>query len=126
MPLPGMERRRRASARFALYGSLAALIVIVVVLGLVLQRALRNPQRWAEQRLTERPEVELLREYVRLPTTSGHEIQGAQFLAARLAEAGIKATLEPLGDGRANLWANLEGGDPELARPRGCLFVGRR
>jgi len=59
-----------------------------------------------------RPEVQLLREYVRVDTRRGRELDGARFLAAKLEEAGIEAHLEQLGEGQANLWAILEGEDP--------------
>jgi acetylornithine deacetylase/succinyl-diaminopimelate desuccinylase-like protein len=43
--------------------------------------------------------------------TTGDEVAGARFLAARLAEAGIPSHLEQLDGRHANLWAILEGDD---------------
>lgn len=113
MPAASLDRRKRKAARVALYASLVTLVVILGALGMLADRALRHQSRWGEQDLAASPEVELLREYVRVDTRNGKEIDGARFLAAKLAEAGIEATLEPLGDGRANLWAILEGRNPE-------------
>ncbi|RPH57791.1 M20/M25/M40 family metallo-hydrolase, partial [bacterium] len=44
--------------------------------------------------------------------TTGDEIAGARFLAARLEAAGIPARIEIVGDRKANLYALLEGKDP--------------
>jgi acetylornithine deacetylase/succinyl-diaminopimelate desuccinylase-like protein len=61
-----------------------------------------------------RPEVQLLREYVRIDTSesTGDEIAGSRFLAARLEKAGIPARVEVVGARKANLYALLEGEDP--------------
>jgi len=113
MPAVSIERKKRKAARVALYASLVTMVMVIGVLGKFTEWAVRPERRWGEQDLSGRPEVELLREYVRIDTRSGKEIDGARFLAAKLAEAGIEATIEPLGDGRANLWAILEGRNPE-------------
>lgn len=107
-----LEARRRRAARLALYGGLAALVAFLWIFGRIAERALRPGSQWGDIRWTDRPEVELLRDYVRVPTLPGQEILGAEFLRDRLAEAGIEATLEPIGEGQANLWAILEGDDP--------------
>lgn len=59
-------------------------------------------------------EVQLLREYLAIDTTTdqGSELAGAQWLAARLAEVGVEATIEPVDERHANLWARIEGDDP--------------
>src|SRR5688572_19974989 len=104
------------AARVALYGS--ALLVAAVAWALVawLNRPLRAGalERWAEVDYRSRPEVQLLRDYVRIDTSeaTGDEIAGARFLKARLEQAGIPARLEVVGEGKANLFALLEGADP--------------
>lgn len=112
MALRPLETGRRKAARLALYGGLAALIAVLAILSAIVSRVLEHRVRWGEVDWAEMPEVELLREYVRLPTLAGNEIVGAEFLRDVLAEAGIESTLERIGDGSANLWAVLEGEDP--------------
>ncbi len=113
MPAKSFDRTKRKVARISLYASLATIVVILMGLGMLADWVLRPESRWDEQDLAARPEVELLRQYIRVDTRSGKEIDGARFLAAKLAEAGIEATIEPLGNGQANLWAILEGKNPE-------------
>jgi acetylornithine deacetylase/succinyl-diaminopimelate desuccinylase-like protein len=68
--------------------------------------------------VAEEEAVRLLSAYLAVPTVNppGNERLGADFLAAKLAEDGIEATIYDLGDGRANLVARLEGAtdDPPL------------
>jgi acetylornithine deacetylase/succinyl-diaminopimelate desuccinylase-like protein len=104
------ERRHRSAARWALYSSLAisGLIVFAAAqsfnrrLG-TLEDASGTREEWAA-----RPEVDLLRRYIQIDT-SEREIEGALFLAEELRRAGLEPVVEELGDGRANLWAILEG-----------------
>jgi acetylornithine deacetylase/succinyl-diaminopimelate desuccinylase-like protein len=111
-----LERRRRVAARVALYGSLA--LVTAVAWGLVafVDRPLRAraSEQWIRTDYPHLPVVKLFRDYVRIDTspTTGDEVAGARFLAARLAEAGIPSHLEHLDGRHANLWAILEGDDP--------------
>lgn len=81
-----------------------------------LNRPLRatSLERWAETDYRSLPEVQLLRDYVRIDTSeaTGDEIAGARFLAARLDKAGIPSRLEIVGERKANLYARLEGADP--------------
>jgi len=108
-----LEGRRRRAARVALYGS--ALLVTAVAWALVaaIDRPLRAraSEQWIATDYRHLPEVELFRSYVRVDTspTTGDEVAGARFLAARLAAAGIPAHLEQLDGRHANLWAILEG-----------------
>lgn len=60
-----------------------------------------------EQEIT--PEIELLQEYVRLETVPGREIEGAQFLMDYLSDHGIESELIISSEGRANVYARLEG-----------------
>ena len=110
------QRRKRMAARVALYGSAFLVAAVAWALATWLNRPLRAGalERWAEVDYTRRPEVQLLRDYVRIDTseTTGDEIAGARFLKARLEQAGIPARLEIVGAGKANLYALLEGKDP--------------
>lgn len=69
---------------------------------------------WMDRDDPSRPEVRLLQRYLQIDTSQpdADELAGARFLASVLAEAGIPATVERLGDREANLWAVLEGEDP--------------
>ncbi len=108
-------RRQRLAARVALYGSLA-LSLCAAAAGLVyLERQplrLGAAGRWREVDYTALPEVQLLRDYVRIDTSeTGDQVAGALFLARQLAAAGLRAEVERVGD-RANVYALLEGRDP--------------
>jgi acetylornithine deacetylase/succinyl-diaminopimelate desuccinylase-like protein len=110
------QRRRRAAARAALYGSLILVAGITWLLVSWLNRPLEGTilEKWVETDYRSLPEVQLLRDYVRIDTSeaTGDEIKGARFLAARLEKAGIPSRLEIVGEGKANLYALLEGEDP--------------
>lgn len=110
------QRRRRAAARAALYGSLVLVGGITWLLVSWLNRPLESTalEKWAETDYRSLPEVQLLRDYVRIDTSeaTGDEIAGARFLAARLEKAGIPSRLEIVGERKANLYALLEGEDP--------------
>jgi acetylornithine deacetylase/succinyl-diaminopimelate desuccinylase-like protein len=104
------------AARAALYGSLLLIGGIAWVLVTFLNRPLRSGvlDRWAKVDYLSLPEVQLLREYVRIDTSeaTGDEVAGARFLAARLEKAGIHTRIEIVGRRKANLYALLEGKDP--------------
>lgn len=110
------QRRRRMAARIALYGSLLLVGGIAWALVTFLNRPLRAgaADRWAKVDYKSLPEVQLLRDYVRIDTSeaTGDEIAGARFLAARLEKAGIPSRIEIVGERKANLYALLEGEDP--------------
>ncbi len=57
--------------------------------------------------------VQLLQQYVRLDTVNppGHEMPGAQFLAAIFEQRGIPYEIVESQPGRANIWARLKGGN---------------
>ena len=103
------------AARIALYGSL--LLVGSVTWGLIkfVARPMRSGalDRWAKVDYKSLPEVQLLRDYVRIDTSeaTGDEIAGARFLAKELEKAGIPSRIEIVGERKANLYALLEGED---------------
>jgi acetylornithine deacetylase/succinyl-diaminopimelate desuccinylase-like protein len=57
------------------------------------------------------PSTLLLERYVRIRTVNppGNEIEGARFLADRLAEAGVKGEIIEAAPGRASLYARIKG-----------------
>lgn len=111
-----LEQRLRKTSRIALYGSL----VLAGVLAALLLHLAADPLSedyivtWHLTDYESLPEVQLLREYVRIDTSlaTGSAIEGARFLARQLEAAEIPYHLEPVGDRDANLWAILEGEDP--------------
>lgn len=112
-----LERRMRRAARIALYLALAAMVAAAAVVRPLLRswRGVELDQAWASVDWAAKPEVDLLRRYLRIDTsyTTGNEISGARFLAAELARAGLEPHVEVLGDRHANVWAVLEGDDPQ-------------
>src|SRR5438477_9518547 len=57
------------------------------------------------------PEIALLQRYVRIDTSNppGRELAGARFLADLLGKHGLKAEIIESAQGRANVYARLEG-----------------
>ncbi|MES1241979.1 MAG: M20/M25/M40 family metallo-hydrolase [Acidobacteriota bacterium] len=109
------QRRKRMAARIALYGSLLLVGGVAWALVTFLNQPLRAgaADRWSKVDYPNLPEVQLLRDYVRIDTSesTGDEIAGARFLASRLEKAGIPARVEVVGERKANLYALLEGAD---------------
>jgi acetylornithine deacetylase/succinyl-diaminopimelate desuccinylase-like protein len=105
------QRAHRRVARWSLYSSMVVSGLLVLALTLLFDRRLlvlgdeesRTREYWESLE-----EVDLLQRYVRIDT-SHREIEGARFLARELRKAGLEPVLEEIGDGRANLWAVLEG-----------------
>jgi acetylornithine deacetylase/succinyl-diaminopimelate desuccinylase-like protein len=106
-----LARRRRASARAALYLSLA--LVLAAAFGLL---AWLTPgewrdgaTEWARVDYAAVPEVQLLQEYIAIDTSeTGDQLAGARWVADQLAAMGLEPVIERLGD-QANVWAVLEG-----------------
>lgn len=117
MAFSELERRRRAAARTALYVDLALTLGLLLLTLWVLApgRDRSSEQDWYWVDWESVPEVRLLQKYVAIDTTAdrGDEIEGARFLARQLEAADIPYHLEILGDRHANLWAILEGEEPE-------------
>ena len=99
--------------RLTLYGSLLGLVIGLIVITWYLSRSgvVESDQQWTDVDFEALPEVDLLRQYLRIDTslTTGSELAGAQFLAAELDRIGLTPTIETFGDRHANLWAILEG-----------------
>lgn len=99
--------------RLRVYAGFAVTLVLLIggTWWLDRQRADRSDIDWANFDFAGHPDVQLLREYVRIDTspTTGSEVAGAEFLAGQLSAAGLEPRIERLGDGQANVWAMLEG-----------------
>ncbi len=108
---------KKLRARIQLWLPIFLIVTGLIVVALWLGRAdrLQRDQTWTEIDYGALPEVQLLQEYVRVDTspTTGSELAGAEFLAAKLRGLGLEPHIENFGDGRANLWAVLEGESPE-------------
>ncbi|MCP4202101.1 MAG: M20/M25/M40 family metallo-hydrolase [bacterium] len=113
-------RRRPLSdtrKRLLLYGTATLAVGIVLFLTWFFERPseLDQDQDWTQIDYAAMPEVDLLRRYMRIDTSSvtGSELAGAEFLADELAGMGLVPTVERLGEKEANVWAILEGASPE-------------
>ncbi len=132
-----LRRAARQSARLALWVSLAATVGAVFLLH---RFSMPMPERayleaeqdqalWIGVDFEARPEVTLLRELVAVDTSApadgGPSAEGelAKRIAARLAGIGVDAHVERFADGRANLWAIVEGDDPKALVLHGHLDV---
>ena len=108
-----IERQRRASARWALYISLAVLGLAAI--GFYRWVESLEPEvpvyDWSGVDFAADPSVQLLREYIQIDTSlpGGDPQQGAEFLAERLRGMGLPVEIERVGDGDVSLWAILEG-----------------
>ncbi|MCH9648542.1 MAG: M20/M25/M40 family metallo-hydrolase [Deltaproteobacteria bacterium] len=117
-----LERRQRFSSRIALYGSLLVTLVTAFGLSVLAAKAISlarsatdGTQGWFDTDWQELPEVQLFQGYLRIDTNAddGSEAAGAEFLAEQLAAAGIPSVIERFAGNKANLWAILEGEDPQ-------------
>jgi len=64
---------------------------------------------WIPSPVKVTPEIARLQEYVRIDTSKKNEIDGAKYLAAVLAKAGVRSEIIESEPGRANLYARIEG-----------------
>ena len=88
----------RARKRLLLYGTLGLVVVAMIALTWFFERpsALDKDQAWTQIDYEAMPEVELLRDYIRIDTTpdNGSELAGAEFLAAELDKIGLQPTID--------------------------------
>ena len=123
----------RASARVALWTSLAATLAAALALErfarpLPIRDAARIEAEqglWLGVDFGALPEVRLLRQLVAIDTSqpAPDEAAAVELLAARLAAVGVAARIERFADRRSNLWAILEGEDPRALVLHGHLDV---
>lgn len=111
-----VESRRRRVARVSLYGSL----LLVGLTTFVAHRTLHlSPARgveigWYGVDWEDYPAVRVLQQLIRIDTSpGGDELAAAAMLATPLEAAGFDVHVERVGDRHANLWAILEGDDPQ-------------
>lgn len=113
VPPSPLARRRRTSARVALYG---ALVLTVAIAGGLLawlrpSLAFGGMTRWRQAgELAGHPEVARLREYIAIDTSTpdGDQLAGALWFADQVRDLGLEPVVERVG-GEANVWAVLEG-----------------
>ncbi|HVS62995.1 MAG TPA: M20/M25/M40 family metallo-hydrolase [Thermoanaerobaculia bacterium] len=115
--MSALRADQRRVARRSLYGSLlitGAVAATLVPWMLGTLEAMVDLS-WSEIDYAAMPEVERLQRLVQIDTTSatGSEIEAARYLAGELEAAGIDVHVEALGERHANLWAILEGEDPQ-------------
>lgn len=111
-----VKARRHRRERFAA----AALIVVLAAVtgGIWLWKeregeALRRDQRYIPKPVAITPEMELLREYLKIDTTTPAGVaRGARWLVQTLAESGIRAELIESTPGRFNVYARIRGASP--------------
>lgn len=128
-----LDRRVRASARFALYLALVATAVAIPVLLRLaepptpaeMERIEALQELWQGVDFLAYPEVRMLRELVAIDSSEPHpdELAAAEYLADKLRRAGLTPQIEPMGERRANLWAFVEGEDPKALVLSGHLDV---
>jgi len=133
VPRTPVARAERASARWALWSSLVATLLLGTLLGRFSRpipaagfvESQIAQAMWAGVDFLQFPDVRLLQQYVRIDTSDPepNEVAGAEFLAAQLGAAGIPAHIERFADRRANLWAFVEGEDPRAVVLLGHLDV---
>ncbi|HEX8172581.1 MAG TPA: M20/M25/M40 family metallo-hydrolase [Thermoanaerobaculia bacterium] len=106
------KKRRHRNERIA-----AAVLVVALAAGVAAfvrwnarEQALLEQQTYVPKRQVITPEILLLRDYVRIDTSTPAGVAaGARWLAAQLARAGIRAELIPSAEGRVNVYARIAG-----------------
>jgi acetylornithine deacetylase/succinyl-diaminopimelate desuccinylase-like protein len=114
---PGdLRKRQRAAARTALYSSLLLTAGAAALLLPYLERRVTpTDPEWSRHDYSREPAVLALQELLRIDTTpsTGREVDAARHLAAELRAMGLEPVVEELIEGKANLWAVVEGQQPE-------------
>lgn len=111
-----LQRRRRTSARAALYAALT--LVALAAAGFWGWIGRVGPRveifDWQAD-YAAHPAVQFLSRYIAVDTSlpDGDPPAGAELLAERLRAAGVAVTIERVGEKDVNLWAVLEGDDPQ-------------
>lgn len=114
-PRSTLARRRRHTARIALYASLV--LVMAVAWGLLAwlrpSFAFGAMGEWALEDLSGHPDVQRLREYIAIDTSTagGDQLAGALWFADQVRDLGLEPMVERVG-AEANVWAVLEGEVP--------------
>jgi len=115
-PPTQLARRRRTSARAALYAALALLAAVTAGFWTWLGRVgpLVEVFDWQRIDYESHPAVALLSSYIAVDTSmpGGDPPAGAELLAGHLRAAGVPVTIERVGELDVVMWAILEGDDP--------------
>lgn len=115
-PRSPLARRRRHSARIALYASLVmvASVAWALVAWLRPTFVFGEMTQWNLEELAGHPEVERLRAYIAIDTSTlgGDQLAGALWFADQVRALGLEPVVDRVG-GEANVWAVLEGEVPE-------------
>lgn len=113
MSLTAAEKKRRhRNERIA-----ATLLVLVLGIAVAVfirwnaeeEQAFRRERTYVPKEQHVTPEIRLLQEYVRIPTTAGNERAGANWIVALLARNGVRAEVIESAPGRPNVYARIEG-----------------
>lgn len=112
MPISKRHRNERIAAAI-LIAVLAALVVVFIRWNRAEEAALRHDVRYIPKRETITPEILLLRDYVRIDTSTREGVaQGARWLAKLLETNGVPAQLIESAPGRWNVYARIKGKQP--------------
>jgi len=107
------KRRRHRNERIA--ASVLVLVLLIAVAAIIRwnkteERALRSDLRYIPKETTITPEILLLRDYVRIDTTTADGVsKGARWLADLLAKNGIQSELIESTPGRLNVYVRIRG-----------------
>ncbi|HUP58829.1 MAG TPA: M20/M25/M40 family metallo-hydrolase [Thermoanaerobaculia bacterium] len=115
-PEEARKKRRHRNERIAaavLVLVLASVVVFFIRWNRTEEEALRADRRYIPLPARITPEVLMLRDYVRIDTSTVEgQRAGARWLAAELAKRGVTAELIESGPGRLNVYARLRGKQP--------------
>lgn len=111
-------RRARRHRQERIAAALLVAIIAAVTAGLWLwqkheSERLKQDLRYVPKEVAITPEIELLREYVRIDTSTPEGVErGARWLVGLLARSGVKAELIESTPGRFNVYARIKGSRP--------------
>jgi len=116
-PDEAAKKRRHRNERIVAVIGIAALLAGLVAF---LRWNEREEERYQRERtyipgkLEMTPEIGLLQQYIRIDTSNppGRELAGARFLAAVLAQNGVRAEIIEAAPGRASVYARIRGRRP--------------
>lgn len=111
-----LQRRLRTAARASLYAGFATTLLLGGLVWTLLADDFRIIfSHWYDVDFLEYESVRDLQSLVRIDTTheTGREMDAALWLAEQLEAIGVEPTIEDMGNGKANLWARIEGQSPE-------------
>ncbi len=110
---PRRRRRERLIAGAVVLAALAA-VVAALIYSREYNRELARQVAYVPKQTKMTPEVEWLRDYVRIDTSNppGNELPAARWLARMLSANGVRSEIIESAPGRANLYARIRGKQP--------------